>query len=120
MRWIEYIRLLTAEEEVCTLQHAIDAQLATLRNTRSLERALTMRRATYGTDIAIILVWKNQREPVKTREGLGLVNFLQQFGSIDHAVWRILRHVPGPASDNSTIISTAKTHNGDDKKEQPL
>ena len=119
MRWIEFIRLLTAQKDVDALQHAIDAQLETLRNTHGLERVQAMLHATYGTDFAIILVWENQREPVKTREGLVLANCLQQFGLIDHAVWSILRDVVGPASGNSTVDSIATTQTGDAKKERP-
>jgi len=89
VKWIELIRLLTAQKDVQALQDAIQAQIETLRNARGLQNVLAMRHATYGTDLAIVLVWNNEREPVKTREGLLLANCLQQFGSVDHAAWAV-------------------------------
>ena len=117
MKWIELIRLLAAPSDTKALQESIQAQIETLQNTHGLERVLAMLHATYGTDFAIVLVWRNRREPVKTREGLLLANCLQQFGSVDHAVWRVLSHTVGLASGDSAVNSIA-TMRADDGKEK--
>lgn len=96
MEWLEIIRLLGAPQDVRAIQDAIGPQLDQLRNTPGLKRALTMLNATYATDFAVTLVWENRREPVKTREGLLLASCLQDFGSVDHAVWRVLTPPPSP------------------------
>lgn len=118
VKWIELIRLLTAQKDVQALQDAIQTQLDTLRNMSGLERTLAMVHAAYGTDFAVVLVWHNQREPVKTREGLLLADCLRQFGMVDHAVWRILRHAVGPACGNPTVDSIAATRAGDGKEKR--
>jgi hypothetical protein len=92
--WIEIVRLLGAPLDVETLQQGIRAQLDDLQKTPGLVRALVMLHAAYGTDFAIVLVWKDQREPAKTREGLLLADCLQHFGSVDHAVWTVLPAMP--------------------------
>jgi hypothetical protein len=96
MEWLEIVRLLSAPQDVPALQESIRPQLEGLQKTPGLKRALAMLNATYATDFAITLVWENERQPVKTREGLLLAACLQQFGSVDHAVWRILTPAASP------------------------
>jgi hypothetical protein len=90
MEWVEIIRLVSAPQDVNVLQESIRAQVNGLKKTQGLKRALVMLHAMYGTDFAVVLVWENDRQPVKTREGLLLADCLQQYGSVDHAVWTVL------------------------------
>lgn len=100
-QWIEIVRLVSAPKDVQMLQKEIRAQIDGLEKTPGLERALVMLHAIYGTDFAIVLVWNNEREPVKTREGLLLADGLRQFGSVDHAIWSVLSNVTGSAGNGA-------------------
>jgi hypothetical protein len=101
MEWLEIIRLLSAPQDVQALQESIRPQLDGLQKTPGLKRALAMLNAAYATDFAIALVWENEREPVKTREGLLLADCLQRFGSVDHAVWTVLPDMPRRLTDRA-------------------
>ncbi len=46
-----------------------------------------MRHGLYDGDLAVVVVWVNEVEPQKTREGLMVAQRLSNFGSVDHAVW---------------------------------
>ena len=46
-----------------------------------------MQHALYDGDLAVVVVWMNEVEPQKTREGLLVAERLKELGSVDHAVW---------------------------------
>ena len=109
MEWIEIIRLLGAAQDVQALQAGIRTQLNGLQNTPGLEKVLVMLHAMYATDFAIVLVWKNDREPVKTREGLLLADCLHKFGPVDHGVWTVLSDLQGSIVDKGNAKELRKT-----------
>jgi hypothetical protein len=118
--WVEIVRVLTAPKDVKALQKDIGVQLDRLQNTPGLGRALAMLHATYGTDFAIVLVWKDEREPMKTREGLLLADCLQQFGSVDHAVWTVLGDMlgsPGDREDKKRVGRSSTYKESHEKKD---
>jgi len=90
VEWIEIIRLRSIPKDVQMLRDSIREQLENMPKSAGLERVRVMLNAEYETDFAVVLVWKNDREPVKTREGLLLADCMQRYGSVDHAVWKIL------------------------------
>ena len=105
MEWVEMIRLRGNLKEMQKLQEDVVTELNRWQKTPGFLGTLVMFQMPNETDLAIVLVWKNEREPVKTREGLSLTGFLEQFGSVDHSVWRIL---------SNNIVS-----NSDDKPASP-
>jgi len=86
-KWIELIRVRSSAS-------ALEAALPDLQTrVRELDDALDdaetffLKHAIYDGDLAVGVVWRNEIEPGKTREGLMLAERLQQLGSVDHAVW---------------------------------
>lgn len=87
MKWIEFIRVrssaATIEEAIPSLRKEINEINA---STNAAETFMAQH-AIYNGDLSVVLMWKNEIEPMKTREGLLLAEKLQHLGSVDHAVW---------------------------------
>lgn len=87
MKWIELIRV---RSSTTALEEEISSLLKDIREideSANAEEAFVMRHGLYEGDLAVVMVWKNGVEPVKTREGLLLAERLRDLGQINHAVW---------------------------------
>lgn len=87
MKWIEQIRV---RSSLGTLQAALPAlqqQLLELEGAVECAEIFCMQHALYSGDLGVVVVWRGQAEPHKTREGLMVAEQLQALGPIDHAVW---------------------------------
>jgi hypothetical protein len=96
--WLEIIRVLGAFPESHPVREEIQLRLDETRKAAGLKRSMLMTKASYGSDFAVVLLWENARQPVKTREGLALAQYLQQFGSVDHAAWQVILAAPAPVA----------------------
>ena len=90
MKWIENIRLLTSYGGLktaieITVQRLIDIE----GHSKNVEIHL-LQNALYEGDISVILMWENERKPVKSREGLLLAENLQAYGPVNHTVWHMI------------------------------
>jgi len=93
MRWIEMIRMRSSsvwpEQDWRSLATQVREIAA---GTTGMRDVMVFKHALFDGDLAIVLVWDNDRQPVRTREGLMLAESLQRLGMVDHAVWMA---VPG-------------------------
>ena len=88
MKWMEMVRLRSAPGGQEDITAAIADQLAEIEAGCSDVEVMLLQHALFDGDLAAMLVWHNEREPVRSREGLLLAQNLQRHGSVDHAVWR--------------------------------
>ncbi len=88
MKWMEIVRLRSSQgvqEEIIT---AIADQLFEIEEGCRDVEVMLLQHALFDGDLSAVLAWDNEREPVRTREGLLLAQTLERHGAIDHAVWR--------------------------------
>jgi len=83
MKWSELIRV---RSSVTTLQD-VTPWLTQQVNALQSAEAFLLQHALYDGDLAVVVVWRNNDTPRKTREGLLIAQRLQRLGSVDHAVW---------------------------------
>jgi len=87
MKWIEMIRVRSSSDSQKNGNAAVVAQMESIRNAPGMVDTMLLRHALFNGDMAVVLVWDNERQPVQTREGLTLAESLQRHGMVDHAVW---------------------------------
>lgn len=110
MKWMEMVRLrssLGVREDIIS---AIADQLAEIEDGCRDVEVMLLQHALFDGDLAALLVWHNEREPVRSREGLLLAQNLQQHGSVDHAVWRA---APGFEQRMNACANRYKVSGGD-------
>lgn len=87
MKWIEQIRVRSSksalEAAMPSLQRVVDA----IDSAAGDAETFFMRHALYDGDLALVVVWRNDAGPQKSREGLMVAERLQELGPVDHAVW---------------------------------
>ena len=86
MKWMELIRVRSTP---ASLEQALPRVQEHLHQLERSEPAETffLRHALYDGDLAVVVVWRNDETPHKTRAGLMLAHNLVRLGSVDHAVW---------------------------------
>ncbi len=86
MKWIELIRV---RSSVGVLQEAMPLLQKQIQEIEKTAKAETffMQHALYDGDLAVVVMWLNEIRPQKTREGLMIAEWLQELGTVDHAVW---------------------------------
>ena len=87
MRWIEMIHVRSSSDVLAKALPSIVSETEALRDLPSLSDVVVLRHALFQGDLAVVLVWDNERLPVQTREGLLLADHLKLYGLTDHAVW---------------------------------
>jgi hypothetical protein len=87
MRWIEMIRVRSSSDVLAKALPPIVAETNAIRNLPGLSDVVVLRHALFEGDLAVVLLWDNERSPVQTREGLLLADHLKRYGLTDHAVW---------------------------------
>lgn len=90
MKWMEIIQVRTSADGGGKGFQVMQERVADLRDATGLLFITLLKHQQYLGDIAAVLVWNNQRQPVKTREGYALADTMSQYGSIDHAVWEVV------------------------------
>ncbi|MBT3294624.1 MAG: hypothetical protein HN919_00455 [Verrucomicrobia bacterium] len=89
MKWMEIVRVMSsADDDRAALIEEVTNQLAEIMEAYVDANTMLLQHALYEGDLAAVLAWDNDREPVRSREGLMLAQNLQRHGAIDHAVWR--------------------------------
>lgn len=86
MKWMELIRVRSSR---ASLEHALPRvreRVQQLEQSASVE-TFFLRHALYDGDLAVVVVWRNDETPHKTRAGMMLADDLLRLGSVDHAVW---------------------------------
>lgn len=87
MKWVELVRVRSLPATLEGELVALEAQVNEINGSMPDAEALLLQHALYDGDLAVVLVWRNDNEPSKSREGLMVAERLQRLGSIDHAVW---------------------------------
>jgi hypothetical protein len=103
--WMEIIRVLGAFPDAHPMHEEIQVRLEETRKAAGLKRAILMTKASYGSDFGVVLVWQSESQPDKTREGLVLAEYLRQFGSVDHAAWRVITTLSTSAKGGEGIMA---------------
>ena len=99
MKWMEMIRVRSSAAGVEAIKNHLSAQRASFRAGNGLEAAFVLAHGQIDGDLAVVMVWNNDRQPVKTRESLLLARYFEQFGSVDHTVWTKYMDLNGDLSD---------------------
>lgn len=90
-KWIEFVRVRSSphalQDAFEELESSVDA-LGDACETYLLQHAL------YDGDLAVVVVWHDERPPARSREGLLLAAQLERLGSVEHAVWRPRQPTP--------------------------
>ena len=87
LKWIELIRVRSSAEALRQVLPALQAQVAGIDASNDGAETALLQHALYVGDLAVVVVWRTEDEPAKTREGLLVAERLQRLGAIDHAVW---------------------------------
>lgn len=88
VKWIEQIRVRTSEAALRNELPKLDATATELSTHTPRLDALVLTHAIYDGDCTFILVWENDNEPTRTREGHIVAEQLRRVGMVDHSVWR--------------------------------
>ena len=87
MKWMEFIRLQTADISEAALKHVV-ALPQKIIATPGLAAAEVYEHASVAGDIALLLIWETERPQYHgSLVGLQLAGELKNFGLIAHAVW---------------------------------
>lgn len=87
MRWIEVIKVRTLERTENVREHLVMVG-RTFAGIQGLVNADVYTGLTNPTDIAIHLLWENDRKPPQGSEiALRIVEELKKFGLVDHSIW---------------------------------
>ena len=92
MKWIELIRSRSSEAALRAVMPALEAQIREIEASNPSAETFFLKHALYDGDLAVVVVWRNEAEPRKTRERLMVTEQLQRLGSVDHAVWIPAEH----------------------------
>ncbi len=87
VKWIEMIRLRSCVEEVKRAMTIIGEQRSQIKRETSVSDVIVLNNKLVEGDLAVILSWENDRQPVRTREGLLVAEELSKIGMVDHSVW---------------------------------
>ena len=91
MKWIESIRVRSSAAALEEAIPSLEKEINEINASASAEETFMAQHALYDGDLSVVVVWNNEVEPVKTREGLLLAERLQHLGPVDHAVWILLK-----------------------------
>lgn len=87
MKWIELIRVRSSPATLLKAMPVLRAQVAEIEDGVEGAETLFLKHALYDGDVAVVVVWRNDTEPRKSRAGLLLAEQLVRLGSVEHAVW---------------------------------
>lgn len=87
LKWLELIRV---QSSLTLLNEATPSLMKEVKKIQiivGVEDAFIMRHSLYDGDLTVAVIWNNDKDPIKSREGLMIAEQLQHLGTIDHAVW---------------------------------
>jgi hypothetical protein len=87
MKWVEFIHLRGSPAGRDLVLKDLQRLMAAYRDVPGLVSVELLVHATYLGDLGVQLAWQNNRQPVKTREGVALADFMSRYGSVEHGVW---------------------------------
>ncbi len=87
MKWIELIRVRSAEATLRSAMPVLEEQVEGIAASTPDAETFFLQHALYDGDLAVVVVWQTDVPPAKSREGLMVADSLQGLGSVDHAVW---------------------------------
>ena len=87
MKWLEMIHVRSSATNLEAVMASLVTEIKELGESTDAVEMLLLQHALYDGDLAAVIVWKGDRRPAKTREGLLLAERLQRLGTTDHAVW---------------------------------
>ncbi len=87
MKWIEMIRVRSSIEALEEIMPSLKSDIDLINASETHAEALILQHALYSGDLSLVVVWKNEQAPGKTRQGMMFTERLQQMGTVDHAVW---------------------------------
>lgn len=87
MKWVELIRVRSSADAVKEAIPSLKEKISEISQSTNAEETFMAHHALYDGDLSVVVVWNNDADPIKSREGLLLAEQLQQLGPVDHAVW---------------------------------
>ncbi len=87
MRWVEMIQVRPRMQDRDDALRTLEQMAKELRPISSLHGVLVWTQTDDFGDLAVILQWDNDRQPVKTREGYLLAETMHAFGALSHTIW---------------------------------
>ena len=90
MKWMEFIHLRSSPEGMRRSLSGLKGQIALYREVEHLTGTWVLQHSIYPGDGAVVLLWENNGQPVKTREGIALAEVMSRHGSVEHAVWEVV------------------------------
>lgn len=88
MKWIELIRVRSSDAALRTAMPSLRSQVREIEETVPETETFFLRHALYDGDLAVVVVWRTEVAPRKSREGLMVADALKKIGTVDHAVWQ--------------------------------
>ena len=90
IKWVEFIHVRSSPQAREALCESLRQPVGECAAVKSVTGAVVLKHAAYPGDVAVMLTWENDRQPVKTREGIGLAEFMGRAGSVEHSVWEVV------------------------------
>lgn len=90
MKWVEFIHVRSSPQAREALCESLRQPVGECAAVKSVTGAVVLKHAAYPGDVAVMLTWENDRQPVKTLEGIGLAEFMGRAGSVEHSVWEVV------------------------------
>ena len=87
MKWIEMIRVRSSAVALEEVMPSLETKVNQINESAQQVEVFVMKHALYDGDLSLVVVWKNDQPPEKSRQGLMFAERLQQIGTVDHAVW---------------------------------
>lgn len=86
-KWIELVRVRSSAAALASAMERLREQVEAIEASVEDAEPFFLQHALYDGDLAVVVIWRRDCPPQKTREGLLIADTLSQLGSIDHAVW---------------------------------
>lgn len=87
MKWVEMIQVRPRLQDRSKAQQTLEQLAEELGSISSLRGVRIWTQTDEFGDLAMILQWENDRQPVKTREGYLVAETMHTFGALSHTVW---------------------------------
>ena len=99
MKWIEIIRIRSAEDRWADLNHHVQAIMDKMDMDRNIDSVMVYRHL-LDRDLSIHLCW-GEGEPLRegSKIGLCLVHLFKEFGLVSHSVWLMEKNRQGRESE---------------------
>ncbi len=86
-KWIEQIRVRSSEVALEGAMPALRKRVDEIAASVPDAEPLILQHGLYEGDLAVVVIWRNERPAEKSRHGLLMAEELAGLGPIDHSVW---------------------------------